>query len=400
MKHIRKVLMISLGVLAGTFLASCSKEVDVNLDIDGAENYSMVYMPKANNIQEEPLGIADTVYKFLYSAYLGGSLPNNTNISLKFSVAPEKLSAFNLQNGTSYEMLPEGSYTLDNPSAMIASGAATTDPLHISVNPKDLTPFKSYLLPVSIAEAGAKVNNSLSTTYFVVTGSYRPGEVPREKAFSFGANAGLIMFDFNGNLVRKSPGGQLLLYPAGANGVFQQPRQIGDGWNIFNMVFYYGGNRIIGRWASGGGDSTQYGVDANGNFGASKTVGFGWGFFSKIIPYKGALLGVTAEGTMTMYPLEATDFNYGGIKVIGAGFNEYTQIIPYMNSLLLIKANGEMYQHPLSDTGVFGTPKKVGTGWDMYSLVFSSGSDLLALDTAGDLWRYKFNPAGLWPLKK
>lgn len=398
----KKILQL-LSLIFYVLIAGCSKEVDVDLNVKDAEIYSMLYMPQANgNPVIKSLSITPSVYKFNYSAYLGGSLDNKRNVNIKFGVSQIMVDEYNLKNGTNYQLMPEGSYTLDNAEATINSGSKSTGTLSLSLKTQGfILPFQSYLLPVGIIDADEKVNTALNTTYFLVTGSYAPGEVPREKAYAFGSNAGLMYFDFNGDMIGKKPDGTLQLYTAGANGVFNAPRQIGVGWNIFNTVFYYGGDRLIGRFAAGGGDIIQYAIDKTGNFGASKTVGQGWGIFTKIIPYKGLLLGIDANGNMNMYPLDAAgNFDYGRIKTIGTGWGVFTQVIPYENSLLAIEANGDLYQFPLTDDGIFGAKIKVGSGWDMFSLVFSAGKDLLALDDSGDLWRYKFNPAGFWPLKK
>jgi hypothetical protein len=398
----KKIVQISAFIFC-VLMSGCSKEVDIDLNIKDAETYSMLYMPQANgNPVIKSLSITPSVSQFNYSAYLGGSLDNNSLINVKFAVSQAMVDEFNLKNGTSYKLMPEGSYTLENPEAKINAGSKNTGVLNLSIKTQGfILPFQSYLLPVGITEAGAKINPALQTIYFLITGSYAPGEVPREKAYSFGANAGLTYFDFNGDMIGKRPDGTLQLYTAGANGTFNAPRQIGVGWGIFNIVFYYGGNRIIGRAASGGGDITQYTIDKNGNFGASKAVGQGWGIFTRIIPYKDLLLGIDVAGNMAMYPLDAAgNFDFGRIKNIGSGWGGFTQVIPYENSLLAIDAGGDMYQFPLTDDGIFGAKVKVGSGWDMYNMVFSAGKDLLALDTSGDLWRYKFNPVGFWPLKK
>lgn len=398
----KKILQISSFIFC-ILMAGCSKKVDIDLNVKDADSYSMLYMPQANsNPVIKSLSITPSIYKFDYSAYLGGSLDNNSNINVKFGVSQAMVDEFNLKNGTSYQLMPEGSYTLDHPEAKINSGSKNTGVLNLSIKTQGfILPFQSYLLPVSITQADAKINSALQTTYFLITGSYAPGEVPRQKAYAFGANPGLTYFDFNGDMVGKRPDGTLQLYTADANGTFKAPRQIGVGWNIFNTVFYYGENRLIGRFASGGGDVAQYAIDKSGNFGASKTIGFGWGIFTKIIPFKNMLLGIDASGNMSMYPLDAAgNFDFGRIKTIGTGWGGFSQVIPYENSLLTIDASGDMHQFPLTDDGVFGAKIKVGSGWDMYNLVFSAGKDLLALDAAGDLWRYKFNPAGFWPLKK
>jgi len=402
-KQIMKNILQILSLVSFILLAGCSKKVEIDLDVKGAATYSMLYMPQANvNPVIKSLSISGSPYSFDYSAYLGGSLDNNNLINVKFGVVPAMVDSFNLKNGTYYKLMPEGSYTFDHPEGKIKAGSKNTGVLNLNVKTEGfILPFESYLLPVSIIGANVKINSTLNTTYFLITGSYAPGEVPREKTYAFGAGAGTTFFDFNGDLIGKNPNGGLMLYPGAADGTFGTPQQIGVGWDIFNSVFYFGNNCLIARFAAGGGNIVQYAVDKNGNFGASATIGFGWGIFSKIIPFKNLLLGIDAAGNMTMYPLDAGgNFDFGKIKNIGSGWGGFIHVIPYENSLLAVDTGGDMYQFPLSDDGVFGTKTKVGSGWDMYKLVFSAGKDLLALDSSGDLWRYKFNPAGFWPLKK
>ena len=387
-------------------LAACSKEVKVDLDVPGAELFRKIYMPQAARPMDvRSVSIVDKDTSLIYSAFLGGTKPAKNDIKVGFSVLPEKIAAFNQQNDTFYELMPEGSYKLETISSVIPAGGQSTGRLNLNIKTKGfLNPFETYLLPVTVTkqEGEGELNEDLATTYYLIAGSYAPGEVPREQAISFGASAaGNIMFDFNGKLIRKNSDGNLLLYPVNVDGTFGTPSQIGNGWNIFNMIFYYGGDRLIVRNASGNQDISQYTIATTGSIGGAKSIGQGWNVFTKIVPFKGLLLGIRATGLMTKYPLDAAgNFNYGGVKDIGTGWQNYSKIFSYQNSLLAIEPSGDMYEFPLSDDGVLGSKRKVGSGWDMYVNVFASGEDLLALDGNGDLWRYKFNPIGFWPLKK
>ncbi|ACU05598.1 domain of unknown function DUF1735 [Pedobacter heparinus DSM 2366] len=402
MKKIK--LAASIGILM--MLAACSKDVKVDLDLPKAEQLKKVYMPQAANpVEVRSVSIVDKDTSFVYSAFLGGPKPATGNITVGFTVMPEKVTAYNQQNSTNYQLMPQGSYVLEALTSVIPAGGQSTGRLNLSIKTKGfLNPFETYLLPVTVTKQTGEgtLNESLATTYYLIAGSYAPGEVPREKTLALGtAGVGNIMLDFDGKLIIKNADGNLLLYPVNVNGTFGTPAQIGVGWNIFNMIFYFGGDRLIARWASGGQDISQYAISKSGAFGGSKSIGQGWGIFTKIIPFKGLLLGVDGAGDMTMYPLDvAGNFDFGRIKKIGTKWNDYKQVFAYQNSLIAIEPGGDMYQIPLSDSGVFGSRRKVGNGWDMYVNVFASGDDLLALDSNGDLWRYRFNPIGFWPLKK
>jgi len=407
LKTMNKINLTSVLLSALIFLSGCNKDVLVDLDIPEAGNYAQLYMPQATS---NPIGmgisITDQDYEIPYAAHLGGSLTAQTDISVNFKVSPELVAGYNQKNNTTYELLPEGSYILQSEKAMIPKGAQGTGILKLVIKTKGfLQAFESYLLPVSIsAPSGATLNKELSTTYFVITGSYAPGEVPREKVLSMGADAGSFLIDFNGDFIRKAPlTGDLILYKAdAATGQFNAaPKTIGFGWNVMDKIISYGGNRLIARFGSGAGDLNQYFLTQDGAFGAQRGVGQGWGGLSAIVPFKGLLLGIAANGDMTKFPLNGDgDFDYGNIKQIGSGWAGLAQIFAYQNSLITIENSGDMWQYPLTDDGVFGTRKKIGTGWDMYIKVITAGTDLLALDANGDLWRYKFNPDGLWPLKK
>lgn len=390
----------------GMMLIACNKDVPVKSDFPGVENYARVYMPQATrNPVENRFSITDKPDTITYSAFLGGFSPAANDVPVSFSVLPTAVDAYNLAHGTDFTMMPEGSYALEMPAAVIGAGQSSTGALNLIIKSKGfIEPFKTYMLAVTVNDAGGKanVNETLKTTYFLITGSYAPGEVPREKAASFGATGGNFLIGFNDKLIRRDPAtGNLLLYKPDAAGVYNTtPVNIATGWDAFNLGFYYGGNRLIARNKDGGQDILQFGIDANGNLGQGVTVGFGWGIFSKIVPYKGLLLGIDGAGNMTKYPLkEDGSFDYGNIAGIGAGWNTFVNIFPYGDALIAIEANGDMWRYPLTENGAFGDRTKVGSGWDMYVNVIPSGTDLLGQDAQGDLWRYKFNPNGLWPLK-
>lgn len=364
-------------------------------------------MPQAaSSPVHTPLSITETADTVTFSAYQGGIMRPSSDVPVTFAVTPESVAAFNEAHQTSYPIMPEGSYTIPAPSANIPAGQLSTGPLPMLIHTKGfLSPFVSYLLPVTLSQPGktGTVNAALNTAYFLVTGSYEPGEVPREKTISLGADAGSFLIGFSEKFIRRDPvNGNLLLYTPDNAGLFSTPpATIGQGWDIFNLIFFYGGDRLIGRYADGAGDIAQYPISPEGQIGGGRTVGWGWGGAKDIVPYKGLLLGIDPGGAMTKYPLNADgEFDFGNISNISAGWAAFVHVFPYDNSLMAIEENGNMWQYPLSENGAFGDRRLVGTGWDMYVRVVPAGSDLLALDSNGDLWRYKFNPAGLWALKK
>ena len=382
-----------------TSMVACSKEVKVDLDIPDADQYGRLYIPQANhNPILKQISLTDEVYQLDLSAFYGGPNKADKQISVSFTIDEEALERFNQQNGTSYQMLPEGSYSFEKTSALIAQGSSTTEVLKIDLMGKGfLEPFVSYILPITMQSDNAPVSESLRTVYYEVVGSYAPGEVPREKVLSLGEFDGGLLFSFKDEkIVSMTPGGTLKVHELTEDDVYSAGYQIGVGFNIFSNLFYFSPNRIVGLNAN----VTQYRVNDQGHFGASRTIGTGWNIFQHVLPYKQYLLGVRTTGLTTSYPYnEAGDIDGGNIRDIASDWNRYDQIIEYGNSLLAIEPDGTLWQIPMSSVGLPGARLQIGDGWDMYESITVSGTDVLALDSSGDVWRYRFNPKGYWPLK-
>ena len=396
MKH---PLKICLYVLLASSALACSKEVRVDLDFPTADQYSKLYIPQANhNPILKQISLTDEVYNFGLNAFYGGSNKAKKDISVTFEIQEDKVEAFGKRQGKSYQIMPQGSYTLENSIVKIPSGESSSANLKIKVKGKGfLDPFTSYILPVTIKSTDATVSESLNTVYFEIIGSYAPGEVPREKVLALGDDYDGILFSISEQqLIEKNNQGVLNLYQANDKGIYGEGQKITDGFDHFSKLFFFSPNRIVGIDT----DVTQYVINEKGELGANRKIGWGWNIFKEIFPYEDYLIGIRPDGLTTSYQYnEAGDLDASTIKDIAGDWNRYMQILGYPNSLLAIQPDGTLWQIPMSTTGTPGTRQQIGSGWDMYDKIIVSGSDLLALDSSGDLWRYKFDPKGFWPLK-
>lgn len=157
-----------------TGLASVLFSCQEKTEIPGGDphDFNRIYMAEAaRNPNVVTLMMADSVQNIVYGANFGGYGYPTRDIKVQFHVNEALVDSFNLANGTSYPVLPSNSYSISKASAVITTGAISTGPLQIRVNPSiSLSSFKSYLLPVSIEVSGQEypVNASLKTTYFVV----------------------------------------------------------------------------------------------------------------------------------------------------------------------------------------------------------------------------------------
>lgn len=393
-----------LGAFLSTILwSACSNEVKIELDIPDADRYVNIYMPQANNVPNvKSVFISDEVQSFPVTAYYGGPQKPAQDVRIEFEIRTDWVDEYNAAHGTHYAPMPEGSYSMKESVAYIKAGMQRTDPVFVDIISKDyLTVPASYILPVGIKQTDSEVPvvKSLNRAYFLISGSYLPGQVPCEKIYSFGQEVTKPVFCRNQDLIRIDEEDNLQLYQLGEDGKYGNPRQLGQGWGNVDVMFYMADNRFIIRnpWSN----LTQYFIDDDYNFGSQRDIGWDWGGAKTIFPFKDLALIAVNGDNITKYPISKSgDFDFGNCSDIeSTGWGGYVQVFSYGNHLIGIESNGTLWVVPMTDDYVTSTRRKAGTGWDMYVKVFPCGNDLLALDKNGDLWRYEFDPSAFWPLK-
>jgi hypothetical protein len=124
----------------------------------------------------------------------------------------------------------------------------------------------------------------------------------------------------------------------GSGGFLPSIRRIGAGWNIFNAVFSPGDfngdgtSDVIARTA--GGLLYLYPGNGSGGWLPPRLIGRGWNMFSTIISVgdlngdgKSDLLGRGSDGRLWMYPGTGTG-GMGMPKVVGTGWNIFSTVLP------------------------------------------------------------------------
>lgn len=143
-----------------------------------SDSTAVVYMPQAvTSPAVYAFEISEKSDSIVYGACYGGPHSPASDIAVKFSVDTSLRSQFNRDNFTSYPILPEGSYELEQSDAVIPAGRFSTAPLNLVVHMNKLDGVGSYLLPVTI-ETGMKVNEKLRTAYFLINGHYTANPFP------------------------------------------------------------------------------------------------------------------------------------------------------------------------------------------------------------------------------
>ncbi|HBG40982.1 MAG TPA: hypothetical protein DDZ96_08320 [Porphyromonadaceae bacterium] len=162
-------IIITLGLL---LIASC-KQADY--PIENASSYTHIFMQLANNgLYEKSMAITDNWEKIELGVGYGGVEENTSNLEIQLTIDEAAILRYNEQNGTSYEIAPEGSYRLKDNKVFIAPGRSGSNSTQLEVNSSLLNGTHPYLIPISIVNNSANlpVVEGLGTTYFLVSGFY------------------------------------------------------------------------------------------------------------------------------------------------------------------------------------------------------------------------------------
>lgn len=92
------------------------------------------------------------------------------DVGVFLEVESSELDTYNAEHGTSYRILPEGSYTLSTTEARIAAGSAVSDPVSVEILSMDDLEFGVlYCLPLHITgtSTGMSVLGASQTTFIV-----------------------------------------------------------------------------------------------------------------------------------------------------------------------------------------------------------------------------------------
>ncbi|MGO4249947.1 FG-GAP repeat domain-containing protein [Paenarthrobacter sp. RAF54_2] len=151
---------------------------------------------------------------------------------------------------------------------------------------------------------------------------------------------------------------------------WDEPRLVGTGWDVFNIVFSPGdfdgdgNNDILARDAKG--DLYLYPGDGRGGWLDRKVVGTGWNIFDTIVG--------------------AGDFDGDSI-----------------NDVLARDADGDLHLYPGDGDGGWKRPQVVGTGWQVFDKIIAPGDlsgdgnvDVLGRDYSGYMHEYRSNGQGGW----
>lgn len=172
MKNISNIKFLGL-IIGISVVWGCGKHT-IDLLNGNQDVYSSIYMPQAVAVP--------AVYQFnfspnrdsiIYGANFGGPAILTNDIHVDFVADTALVATYNAANFTNYRVMPAGSYSFSQNSAVLAKDKRSTAPLKLSIYTSKLDGVGGYLLPVTIKSTdNIKVSDALKTTYFLINGSY------------------------------------------------------------------------------------------------------------------------------------------------------------------------------------------------------------------------------------
>ncbi|WP_447924846.1 FG-GAP repeat domain-containing protein [Georgenia muralis] len=230
--------------------------------------------------------------------------------------------------------------------------------------------------------------------------------------------------DWRNDVLARSAGGDLWLYRGNGTGGWLPRVQVGNGWNVMDVIDTAGdfdgdGRPDVLARETATGDLWLYRGNGLGGWLPRVKVGVGWNGMNAIFSpgdFNGdarndVLARVRSTGELWLYPGNGRGGWLPRVKV-GVGWNGMSALVGPgdfngdRNTDVLAReaATGRLVLYPGNGRGGWLPRVPYGTGWNAMNALVGPGDfngdrtpDLLAREAAtGDLWLYPGNGAGGW----
>ena len=406
MKHILKLSIIASALLLG----ACAQ--DVIYELPDGDKYDNVYIVQAvqtpvpvrlSTRQENPGTKLNAFFSGLEAA---------RDINLTFTVDTSLVSAYNAEHQTDYLLAPEGSYTLEDSTAVIKAGECKSAFVNLSFNIDGyLEPMVEYMIAVRMDTKDAKLNETKSVIYYSInvakdmTPIVVGGHI--EDCYEF--------FSFNDKCILtrdRYTTGELCRYGYDPETDSFGPKEVKQtGWAYGSVPYIAaGGNNTLqvvnGNWTWIVLNCNEDATEIPNYDQYTSVVTGGCGIFLDPVanPHLDGFLAIDGgSGWMHYYEMaeDWQNLKSGFVHTNSGNFNFWSYRLRFCREgdVYGIDAAGDMWRHPWDAASyTFKDREKVGSGWDKYTHVTPFGTDLVVRCEDGSLLRYEFDPRMFWDL--
>lgn len=399
---LRKSLFLTI---AAALLVSCNPHDPVRVDTDVVDpkDYGSVYLAQAAH---SPITVdvdLDKVQstKVTVNAYLGGPKAYGEDITVEFEVRNDLVNAYNEEKNENHLSLSAEVISTSNATATIKAGELRSSDVEYTVDLADVTPNKTYLLPIAIKSCSFEsVTENQTVCYFVINATAEIPDDPRTLVFDFGKKAnGCILTAYSDMIFRDDDdNSDLKVYVRGDDGTYTYNATPGQGWCIggayLDPIIFVPPYTLCFRLNDTFQEFSFW--DRYQNWQGAFIGQAGWTPASAIFGFKDIAFLAVFGDALNFYNIARTDnFDENHWVIVSgqgtlaeSGWSGYKKYLCYKDHILTVDNDGIMYSWTLSDTLVLGERVTMEGGWEIYDHIAACEDDhLLCVDASGKVWR-------------
>jgi hypothetical protein len=162
-----KFIALTVLVLTVTSLSSCLKDSRF-VNYAGVTPFVELPLVAANGaFTAEAFTIVATPINLPLAVNYAAPKPRTSPLTVTLKIDQAALDAYNKANSTTFTILPAADYSIASLTATIPAGQNTAT-INIIINISKVDPNGSFILPISIADAGGVVISTSSTIFYNV----------------------------------------------------------------------------------------------------------------------------------------------------------------------------------------------------------------------------------------
>jgi hypothetical protein len=176
---IRRTCFVGTVILSLAVFSSCLKTRSGETDFSGLQDYVIFQSGGTVNFTGANVSAGATAPDTVTLSAIVTLASRNvasSDLTVKVGLDETKRTEYNSANGTNYQAFPANTYKILTPTVTIPAGQNYAT-VKIEIYPRNIDQAVSYLLPLTITDAGGKnLSGNLNTVYYHIIGNPLAGK--------------------------------------------------------------------------------------------------------------------------------------------------------------------------------------------------------------------------------